>query len=136
MYRINVAQQATSGVTHSHSQVITQPHHQQQQQQHLHPPPPQHHQQQQQQIQHQLAVPQTHISLDGGGGGSSAVGGGGSLIGGGNVGSINGNLIISDEIILAAVKAEPIHTDAASTSATMTNGHAIYAPMKRPRLEG
>lgn len=45
------------------------------------------------------------------------------------------NSIIINETILTAVKAEPMH-DTASTSSTITNGHVIYTPIKRPRLEG
>ena len=140
MFRItSVNQQASSGVTHA--QIITQQQQQQQQQQqHQQQPHHQQHSQQQQQQHHQHQqqslvgvlnqidnINGTNATLittiSGGGGGGN--GGGGAT----------GTIVLSDETILAAVKAEPMH-DTASTSSTMTNGHVIYAPMKRPRIEG
>lgn len=121
MYRLNVSNnQSSTGVNHTHPQIIGQTHHHQQQQQQL--------QQHQQILQHQSVLSVNNQ------GDVMTVGGGTvcpTIMTGGN--TDNSVLLLNDESILAAVKAEPLH-ESASTSATLS--HVIYAPIKRPRLEG
>lgn len=125
MYRVNVVNQSTSGVSaHSHTQVIAQT----QQTQH-----------QQQQHQPLVGVLNQLDAITVSGGNSSAGSGNSNIIvgnGSGTSGSSTGTIVISDETIIAAVKSEPMHDVIATTSSTTTNGHVIYAPMKRARLEG
>lgn len=114
MFRLNTSNPAVTGVSHGHSQVITQ-----QQTHHIPQNTATHHQHSSHQ-QHQplgsVLSQLDAISVSGGNGPSD-------------------NSIIINETILTAVKAEPVH-DTASTSSTITNGHVIYTPIKRPRLEG
>lgn len=121
MYRINVVNQTSSGVTsHSHTQVIAQTHQS-------------HHQQQQPLVG---VLNQLDAITVSGSGNNAGIGNSNNIIVG-NGNSTGGNaIIISDETIIAAVKSEPIHDVIATTSSTTTNGHVIYAPMKRARLEG
>lgn len=115
MFRLNTSNPAAAGVSHGHSHVITQ------QQSHQIP-------QQNTSAHPQHSSQHTHQPL-------------GSVLSQLDAISVSGsngpsdNSIIINETILTAVKAEPMH-DTASTSSTITNGHVIYTPIKRPRLEG
>lgn len=128
MYRINVVNQSSSGVSHPHTQVITQPPNQSQ------PPPQQQQQPQQPQQQHNQPLVGVLNQLD-----AITVSGSNSniIVGNGLASGMSGvnSIVLSDETIIAAVKAEPM-SDIPSTSSTTANGHVIYAPIKRPRLEG
>lgn len=117
MFRLNTSNPAVTGVSHGHSQVITQ-------QQTHHIP------QQNTPAHQQHSTHQQH--------GHQPLGSVLSQLDAISVSGSNGpsdNSIIINETILTAVKAEPMH-DTASTSSTITNGHVIYTPIKRPRLEG
>lgn len=114
MFRLNTSNPAVTGVSHGHSQVITQ-----QQTHHIAQQSTTAHQQHSSHQQH------SHQPL------GSVL----SQLDAISVSGSNGPISIINETILTAVKAEPMH-DTASTSSTITNGHVIYTPIKRPRLEG
>ncbi|XP_037031851.1 ecdysone receptor isoform X2 [Bradysia coprophila] len=117
MFRLNTSNPAVTGVSHGHSQVITQQqtHHIPQQNAPAHQQHSTHQQHSHQPLGSVLSQLDA-ISVSGSNGPSD-------------------NSILINETILTAVKAEPMH-DTASTSSTITNGHVIYTPIKRPRLEG
>ncbi|GAB0088110.1 hypothetical protein DMENIID0001_024900 [Sergentomyia squamirostris] len=89
------------------------------------PPPPQGAPQQQQQLVGVLS------QMDGGGNGGG--GSNGIMVGGLSGGGSSSAASMGEDAIMTAVKVEPMH-DTASTSST-TNGHMVYTT-KRPRLEG
>ncbi|KAJ6650111.1 hypothetical protein Bhyg_05355 [Pseudolycoriella hygida] len=117
MFRVNTTNPAVTGVSHGHSQVITQ-----QQTHHISQQSAPSHQQLSSLQQHSHQPMGSVLSqLDS----ISVTGGNGP----------NDNSIIINETILTAVKAEPLH-ETASTSTNVTNVHVLYTSIKRPRLEG